>query len=914
MNESLGKYRVYLDNKDILLKEKQDLESLLILVNAKITSLEENFKHIQSKEVIGHFKLSSSQNNIVYADDDYILVIACAGSGKTHTLIARYIRLIMEKIYSPEDIILITFTRKAGTEMSHRLENKLEPTKMPNFVGSLHSFAFRTLKYEKQLVQNAIILEDDNKLNMIDEIISSGNYDYNITDMLRIYLSKIIDIASCSYPIDKKGAINKYGLDKYSKHINECIKEYDKQKKLQNLFDYNDLMVKFCEWLNTPKSDDLKKRIKYIFFDEFQDINPIQYWILLELSKTSKLMVIGDDDQAIYSFRGSDSKYILDWEKNFPKSKTYYLEQNYRSNSNIINFNKSILKNNISRKIKDFFSEIKTENKPRVYGFHSQIEQYKFIASDIKVNIELGVSPHNIAVLARNNHLLKHIELELANCNIKCCKSLGSNILDKEYVKDFLALLSIIINTNSIIHWKRILLTYLNSEDVNYIVKNSDILASMVIFNDSIKAGALTELINNFNKLFTLSKSFNYNSLFKYCQSMIEVNHKYYNGIKEKTISGDLTSLIRFLSNDSNSLEDKLSNLYINRDFETNTENLVWLSTIHSAKGLEWDNVYIIDITSKDLPDIKEQNWKDELKNVEEERRLFYTGTSRAKNNIVLCYWSNIKNSKGNFVDSSPFLKEINSELYILNEGVSINKIIPYESNLEKDVKNYLNIIGYRDITPIINSLIQIDIPTVTTNLYEHFNIDLNNTAIDYIYNYIKLLTGKMLVNNYNTKVNINYDKPIANGLEEEFSSKKTEWIDSLNIIGTINDFNFRDDLNLKETFSNGTLIKYYKAFETLLKKLITKGSSVEFRTLLKVSKTSGFIDIYSNDSLILLTNKSISMKTILYGILTAFLAFYNKYNINKIIWINITNFKISGFEINHDICYKIKNIIYFKP
>jgi len=913
MNESLGKYRVYLDNKDILLKEKQDLESLLILVNAKITSLEENFKHIQSKEVISHFKLSSSQNNIVYANDDYILVIACAGSGKTHTLIARYIRLIMEKIYSPEDIILITFTRKAGTEMSHRLEKKLEPTKMPNFVGSLHSFAFRTLKAEKQLVQNAIILEDDNKLNMIDEIINSGNYDYNITDILRLYLSKIIDIASCSYPIDKKSAINKYGLDKYSKHINECIKEYDKQKKLQNLFDYNDLMVKFCEWLNTPKSDDFKKRIKYIFFDEFQDINPIQYWILLELSKTSKLMVIGDDDQAIYSFRGSDSKYILDWEKNFIKSKTYYLEQNYRSNSNIINFNKSILKNNISRKIKDFFSDIKTENKPRVYGIHSQIEQYKFIASDIKVNIDLGVSPHNIAVLARNNHLLKHIELELANCNIKCCKSLGSNILDKEYVKDFLALLSIIINTNSIIHWKRILLTYLNSEDVNYIVKNSDILASMVIFNDTIKAGALTELINNFNKLFTLSKSFNYNSLFKYCQSMIEVNNKYYNGIKEKTISSDLTSLIRFLSNDSNSLEDKLSNLYINRDFETNTENLVWLSTIHSAKGLEWDNVYIIDITSKDLPDIKEQNWKDELKNVEEERRLFYTGTSRAKNNIVLCYWSNIKNSKGNFVDSSPFLKEINSELYILNEGVSINKIIPYESNLEKDVKNYLNIIGYRDIIPIINSLIQIDIPTVTTNLYEHFNIDLNNTAIDYIYNYIKLLTGKMLVNNYNTKVNINYEKPIANGLEEEFSSKKTEWIDSLNIIGTINDFNFRDDLNLKETFSNGTLIKYYKALETLLKKLITKGASVEFRTLLKVSKTNGFIDIYSNDSLILLTNKPISMKTILYGILTAFLAFYNKYNINKIIWINITNFKISGFEINHDICCKIKNIIYFK-
>ena len=112
MNESLGKYRVYLDNKDILLKEKQDLESLLILVNAKITSLEENFKHIQSKEVISHFKLSSSQNNIVYANDDYILVIACAGSGKTHTLIARYIRLIMEKIYSPEDIILITFTIK----------------------------------------------------------------------------------------------------------------------------------------------------------------------------------------------------------------------------------------------------------------------------------------------------------------------------------------------------------------------------------------------------------------------------------------------------------------------------------------------------------------------------------------------------------------------------------------------------------------------------------------------------------------------------------------------------------------------------------------------------------------------------------------------------------------------------------
>ena len=901
--ELSGKYKIYLDNKDILLKDKHELESLLILANAKITALEENFKHIQSKEVIEHFKLSPSQNNIVYANDDYILVIACAGSGKTHTLIARYTRLIMEKIYCPEEIVLITFTRKAGTEMSHRLEKKLEPTKMPNFVGSLHSFAFRTLKSEKQLLQNAIILEDDNKFNLIDEIINFGSYDSNVTNILKIYLSRIIDIASCSYPIDKKGAINKFGLDKYLKHINECIKEYEKQKKNQNLFDYNDLMVKFCDWLNTPKSEDFKKRIKYIFFDEFQDINPIQYWILLELSKTSKLMVIGDDDQAIYSFRGSDSKYILDWENNFLKSKTYYLEQNYRSNSHIIDFNKSILKNNINRKPKEFFSDIETDNKPHIYGFSTQIEQYKFVASDIKIRIELGIQPHNIAVLARNNHLLKHIELELANNNIKCCKSLGSNILDKEYIKDFLALLSIIINTNSVIHWKRILLTYLNSKDVNQIVINSDILASLIIFNSISQNDTLTELINNLTKLFTLSKSLNYNSLFKHCQYMIKNNNK--------DASSDITSLIRFLSNDSNSLEDKLSNLYINRDFETNTENFVWLSTIHSAKGLEWEHVYIIDVTSKDMPDIKEQHWKDELKNVEEERRLFYTGTSRARSNIVLCYWSNIKNLKGSLVDSSPFLKEIDENLYILNG--KINRIIPYESNFEKDIKTFLNIIGYHDITPIINNLVQIATPKSETNLYEYFNVDLNNTAIDYIYNYIKLVVGKMLVNNYNTKININYDKPIANGLEEEFSSKKTEWIDSLNIIGTINDSNFRDDLNLKGTLSDGTLIKYYKAFESILKKLITKSNMVEFRTLLKVSKTNGFIDIYYNDCLILLINKPLSVKNILYGMLLAYIGFYNKYNISKIIWINITNFKITGFEVNQDICRKVKNIIYFK-
>ena len=201
---------------------------------------------------------------------------------------------------------------------------------------------------------------------------------------------------------------------------------------------------------------DPQNKIKYVFFDEYQDVNSIQNNILLKLSENSKIMVVGDDAQSIYSFRGSNVKYILNYNLNKP-NETYLLEDNYRSNSSIVDFCQNIISNNLNQFKKNINSYLKSENyKPSIYRFNNKKEQYEWIVNNILQNMT-DINLSDIAILSRKNNLLNEIELYLITNKINVSKNIGSSLLNKSYIKEIIAFIVILINPKSSINYKKII-------------------------------------------------------------------------------------------------------------------------------------------------------------------------------------------------------------------------------------------------------------------------------------------------------------------------------------------------------------------------------------------------------------------------------------------------------------------------
>ena len=601
--------------------------------------------------MLNNFNLSEQQLKIVEAVENNILVIACPGSGKTHTLIARYINMLSNHNLKPEETIMITFTKKAGVEMLNRL-NKVIPDKIPYHVGTIHGLSYKILKEYNKLKN--IIMDDQDVKELLNDIIEKQNLN---NDIIKSKIHQIIDQSSISYPPNLKDVLIKNNLEKYYKDFNLIYKLYQQRKKKENLIDFNDLMIVLNNFLLDNKSNEFKNKIKCIFFDEYQDVNYIQNNILLNLSKYSKVMVVGDDAQSIYSFRGSSVKYILNYNPN-TLHKVYLLEENYRSSLPIIDFCQDIISHNLNQINKNVKSINNDTYKPRVNCFNNSKEQYEWVTNDILNKINKGIKLSNISILARKNNLLNDIELYLISKKIPVSKHLGLSLLNKSHIKDFIAFIIIIINPKSSIHFKRII--ELHQE---YKIELSE-LDNIILQIKKIKSDT--------DKM----------------KLIINYLEKIWDSIEYKN---DINYLIKFFNNLS--LEDFINNINLND--ETNLEDTIYLSTIHGAKGLEWKYVYIIDMNSKDFPLTRPKFYLDELEEIDEERRLFYVACSRAKEKLYLTFHNNM----------SPLLREINPLLY--NSNISNNdfKINP-TLNILIDIRNHLNFIGYFNIYKSLKNII----------------------------------------------------------------------------------------------------------------------------------------------------------------------------------------------------------------
>ncbi len=628
--------------------------------------------------------LSDAQNKIINSQDDKILVIACPGSGKTHTLINKYLKIIKENNVLPTETLLITFTKKSGNEMLTRLNKNNDI--IPFHVGSIHSLSYKILK--KYTNTNYTILDDNDIIIYLLNIIHENK-------LINIDVDKfknIIDTSSTQYPINIIDTLSKQNLHNLIDTYTNLYDLYNKKKKKEHIYDFNDLMIELYKFLSSKKSEEFKNEIKYIFFDEYQDINSIQNDILLKF-KNSKLMLVGDDAQSIYSFRGSNIRYILDF-----KYDKYYLIENYRSSQHIINFCQNIILHNKNQYNKKVISKTDINgDKPLIMHFNNQNEQYIWIVNDIIKN-----NKTNVVILSRKNYLLNKIELELIKNKLNVKRNLGITLLDKEHVKIFIAFICILLNKKSSIHWKKLIELHVDEDLINTTDYITFVKTKLPKFYKQY------QLINKMK--IDIDK----------INNIIEYLKQFYSSTEIK----DIKFLLNYLEDD---LDSFVSNLYLNCELDTSDDNTILLSTIHGAKGLEWSHVYIIDCNNKDFPTIKPKYYLNELEENEEGRRLFYVAVSRAKESVIITYHNN----------PSPLLCEIDKDLYNTNVEINIKYDITF--NIISDITNYIKNIGYYKI---YNYLMDLE--------YETYNGELN------IFLKNKDIINNYEINVSNVKSNIN--------------------------------------------------------------------------------------------------------------------------------------------------------------
>ncbi len=620
--------------------------------------------------------LNAQQLEAVQFKNGAVLVIAGAGSGKTKTLTYRVARLIEDGV-SPENILLLTFTRKAADEMLNRAVMILDSRCEKVAGGTFHSFAnFILRKYSNYL-------ELRNNFTIIDRA--------DAEDVINHLRSKVIEKQEKRFP--RKHTI----LDIYSKAVNKnlCAKDviereykqfehcvdkineislrYAEYKRANSLLDYDDLLLYLRTLLQS--NEEIRKKIsnqyKYILIDEYQDTNTLQADIIkLLASGHNNVMAVGDDSQSIYSFRGANFRNILDFPDIFPDTKIIKLEQNYRSSQNILALTNRIIEKAKEKYAKKLFSTIESPEKPAIICTNDMQTEAGFVAQRILELQEEGVSLNDIAVLARSARMTYNIEIELAKKSIPYRKFGGLKFIETAHVKDVIAHLRVILNPNDIISINRILLL-LKGVGTQTAMKLLPVVTGGNIQSEKLMlpAKSTADIKHLFDTMQDCRRNLSKPSL------IVEKILHYYEPILTDKYDDytkrqkDLEHFL-YLSEQYSSLDDFLSDLALEppdtavTDVEDGAvqDEYLTLSTIHSAKGLEWKAVFIIGAVDGRFPSVYSFNSEEEL---DEELRLMYVATTRAKTYLYITYPVDMFDHATGMVLSKPsrFLDNIGEDI-----------------------------------------------------------------------------------------------------------------------------------------------------------------------------------------------------------------------------------------------------------
>jgi len=839
----------YIEDREKIIKKIAEYNMKIFDLQNKLLEIEQNIVDIDHKEIMNTLTLNEQQLEVVNATEKYIVTVAAPGSGKTHTLISMYIKMIVEDKVDPESVLIITFTKKAGQEMAGRLASII-PTKLPAYVGSLHGLAYRILQEYNNI--NYTMLDEKETKDLLKDLCDKN--DEFIEFKSRISL--IIDKSASSFPFNIKSILKELKLEALEDKIHLLLSIYKEKKKNENLLDFNDLMIMLCEFLDKKASNEYKNKIKFIFFDEYQDVNPIQHYILSKFKKNSRIMVVGDDAQSIYAFRGSSVKFILNFPAEFKPNKMYLLEKNYRSTKQIVDFFQDIIKKNTNQYKKDVVS-VNPNNgvKPTIIGFEDYRKRDQWIINDIMKNKEAGVPISKMVILARKNESLDRIELELVKQGITVIKHTGLSILDKSHVKDFLAFLTIIINEKSSIHWKRILALQLGVNIAHEIIDNS------INIRDSIRKlkdtqASYSNYLKELDSIVTTVSNKNLKDVDKgrnillFLEKIWQSKNKHDSHFDEKI--KDISLLLSYLSNGN--IQQFITELYLNQSIEVNLDNSIYLTTIHGSKGLEWDYVYIIDVDSETFPSIRQNYYVNEGDDSEEERRLFYVACSRAKQNLIITY--NYCFNPSGYMNMSPLIREINPELYTAI-GMKYDHY-PMCGYIAQDVSNYLKYVGYSKIYPFLKEM---DIKKeILHSAYEIPRyLDKFKYSKGIINNFINLLIAKMIQINFTKnikKFDLNIES-LPQKIRQNYKDELNDWRNVLEDLFQISTLDIKDEGNifsdLKSLLINPQIYEHYdKISKSLINDIkLLKPKEIYSRYNVSHGDIKGEIDLLVDDTII---------------------------------------------------------------
>ena len=589
--------------------------------------------------------LNEKQKEAVEWPDGPLLVLAGAGSGKTRVLTTKLAYLVNEKGVNPYNILAITFTNKAAKEMKERAFKMLGSDAYHMQISTFHSLGLLLIRenYDKLgFDKNFTILDSDDSLTVIKKILKDMNLD------TKVYNPRAIrnKISSAKNELMDSNYYSRFANSEYEEIVLEVFRKYEQKILKNNSMDFDDLLLLPIK-LFKKYPDVLEKyqeRFKYILVDEYQDTNEAQYILIKMLSKKYKnICVVGDLDQSIYGFRGANFRNILNFEKDYSEAKVVLLEENYRSTGNILNVANDIIKHNKQRKEKNLWTKNDDGPKIRYHRAYDEKDEANYVMEEIKKLIISGEEKSNIAVLYRTNAQSRNMEEALLRENIPY-KVVGSfYFYNRKEIKDLISYLKLIYNSNDDVSLMRII----NVPKRQIGPKTIENLATKALnrgvsLYEAIDSGKELEFKKLIERLKKESENISLTELVELILTESGIRRELENS---KTIDGEirLENLEEFKSITKNfeenngviSLEEFLLEISLVSDMEEhkNNNDVVTLMTIHSAKGLEFDHVFIIGLEEGLFP---HSNCLDSPDEIEEERRLCYVAVTRARKTLTL--------------------------------------------------------------------------------------------------------------------------------------------------------------------------------------------------------------------------------------------------------------------------------------
>lgn len=558
--------------------------------------------------------LNTKQKGSVTNYNGPAVILAGAGSGKTRVLVAKVIYLIKEKDISPSSIVMMTFTNKAAAEMKERINRQLGGMVKLGYVGTYHSFCVRVLRifWEQALLdKNFIIYDDDDQKSLIKQIIQEKKLEKKTPGYFLYYIS-----------LAKNQMITpERFLENFKFHQTALVADvyYHYQKKLEKNkgVDFDDLLIKTVYLLQ--KSDDVldhyHNRYKYFLVDEFQDTNYVQYLLTKLLAKKSKnITVVGDFSQSIYSWRGADITNLKKFENDFKGTKTFYLEENYRSTQKILDFAFSVISKNSTHPILHLFTDNKSGEEVIFYQADNEQTEAVYIAEEI-TRLNSGsnvVEPPTFAILYRTNAQSRVLEEVFLHYGIPYILVGGTRFYERKEIKDVLAYLKLLINPNESVSLERI-----KKLGKNRFEKFKKLYEEI---KDRLETYSTDEIIE---KLFQ-----NVDYLKLYDVEDVDDFSRLENIKELKSVALSFPKLMDFLEQVA-----LVESEYSQHEKQTKDNRQLVLMTLHQAKGLEFDHVFIVGVEEGLLPHSRSI---DDQFQLEEERRLFYVGITRAKKSLYI--------------------------------------------------------------------------------------------------------------------------------------------------------------------------------------------------------------------------------------------------------------------------------------